>query len=467
MAATGLLGINPYQKGVAIDIASKPINLAIQLEQKERAKQEALDKYLMDYEKTLNPAGMRKQDQDVFLSKLGQAKQYYLQNRDKILNPAKYGAEYQSNYYAGLRDAQNSIGQSKQAMAQDKLSTQHYIAQKDLNAPDGYAEAVELSHLPISDPRYRPLDITQWKFYKTYNPMEHANKVYSKIPLSEGTPVPFDVPGDPSQFYTKTISTISPKYKESILQQGFVDYANDEGLRKEMNNVFNTNKEEVKRLETKYGVKIPNAQALSGYNLWDLQPVKENTSGISEKKAFARAQELAKSKYLIDYNNQNQLPTTHLFDIFGSGTGLTTKNADIKDGTAFKKDGSLYDGEITIAKEQLPSDFTAALSAAGISKDNLDAAEYVKVKYKDGKATSVSSETLGTIDADQMGRYQDALNKKIYGVKGAITRTTAVPKSSSKIEELKGNINPKNLKKGNKYKVDGVIYSFDGKNLIP
>jgi hypothetical protein len=430
MAATGLLGINPYQKGVAIDIASKPINLVIQLEQKERAKREALDKYLMDYEKTLNPNGMRQQDQNAFLSKLGEAKQYYLQNRDKILNPAKYGAEYQSTYNAGLREAQSLIGQSKQAAAGDKITSQHFIAQKDLNAPDGYAEAVEASHLPINDPRYRPLDVTQYRFYKSYNPMEYANKVYSKIPLSEGAPVSVDLPGDPSQFYTKTVSTISPKYKESVLQQGFVDYANDEGLRKEMNNVFNTNKEEVKRLETKYGVKIPNAQALSGYNLWDLQPVKEATSGISEKKAFARAQELAKSKSLIDYNNQNQSPTTHLFDIFGSGTGLTTKNADIKDGTAFKKDGSLYDGEITIAKEQLPSDFSAALSAAGISKDNLDNTEYVKVKYKDGKATSVSSELIGTINADQMARYQDALNKKIYGVKGAITRTTAVPKTS-------------------------------------
>jgi hypothetical protein len=429
MAATGLLGINPYQKGVAIDIASKPINLAIQLEQKERAKQEALDKYLMDYEKTLNPNGMRQQDQNAFLSKLGEAKQYYLQNREKILNPAKYGAEYQSTYNAGLRNAQSLIGQSKQAAAQDKITAQHFIAQKDLNAPDGYADALAASHLPI-DQGYRPLDITQFKFYKSYNPMEYANKVYSKIPLSEGAPVPVDLPGDPSQFYTKTVSTISPKYKESVLQQGFVDYATDEGLRKEMNNVFNTNKEEVKRLETKYGVKIPNAQALSGYNLWDLQPVKEATSGISEKKAFGRAQELAKSKSLIDYNNQNQSPTTHLFDIFGSGTGLTTKNADIKDGTAFKKDGSLYDGEITIAKEQLPSDFSAALSAAGISKDNLDNTEYVKVKYKDGKATSVSSELIGTINADQMARYQDALNKKIYGVKGAITRTTAVPKTS-------------------------------------
>ena len=37
---------------------------------------------------------------------------------------------------------------------------------------------------------------------------------------------------------------------------------------------------------------------------------------------------------------------------------------------------------------------------------------------------------IGTINADQMARYQDALNKKIYGVKGAITRTTAVPKTS-------------------------------------
>lgn len=432
MAATGLLGINPYQKGLNLDITSKPTNLAIQLEQKEQAKREALDKYLMDYEKSLDPSGMRKQDQNVFLGKLAQAKQYYLQNRDKILNPAKYGADAQSNYFASLRDAQNAIGQSKQAMAQDKLATQHFIAQKDLNAPDGYAEALQLSHLPISDKRYRPLDVTQWKFYKSHNPMEYANKIYSKIPLSESAPVPYDVENKPGYFYTKTTSKVSPQYRDALLQEGYTNYVNDEGLRKEMNHVFETNKTEVKRLEDKYKTKIPNAQALAGVYTWDLQPLKESTSGISEKKEFTRAQELAKSKSLIDYNNQNQLPTTHLFDIFGSGTGLTTKNADIKDGTAFKKDGSLYDGEITIAKEQLPSDFSAALSAAGISKDNLDAAEYVKVKYKDGKATSVSSETLGTIDADQMARYQDALNKKIYGVKGAITRTTAVPKTSDK-----------------------------------
>ena len=69
MAATGLLGINPYQKGVAVDISSKPVNLAMQLEQKEAAKREALDKYFMDYEKTLNTNGMRPIDQNLFLGK--------------------------------------------------------------------------------------------------------------------------------------------------------------------------------------------------------------------------------------------------------------------------------------------------------------------------------------------------------------------------------------------------------------
>ena len=79
MAATGLLGFNPYGKGVAIDF-SKPTQIAIQLEQREQAKREALEKSFMDYEKSINPAGMRKVDSDVFLQKLAENKSFYLQN---------------------------------------------------------------------------------------------------------------------------------------------------------------------------------------------------------------------------------------------------------------------------------------------------------------------------------------------------------------------------------------------------
>lgn len=295
MAGTGLLGINPYYKGVNIDI-SKPVNLAIQLEQKERAKQEALDKYFMDYEKSINPAGMRKQEGDVFLQKLAENKAFYLQNRDKILNPAKYGYDAQSQYMANYKGMVGLIDQSKQAAANDKLAQNHFIAQKGLNAPDGYMTDLELSHLLVTDSRYKPLDITRYKFYETLDPIKYSNKIYSKIPLSEQAPVPFDVEGMPGYFYTKKVSKIAPEYKDAILREGYTNYVNDEGLRKEMNNVFDTNKDEVKRLETKYNTKIPNAQALAGIYTWDLQPVKESTSNIIPSEELKSANILKRQK---------------------------------------------------------------------------------------------------------------------------------------------------------------------------
>jgi hypothetical protein len=414
MAATGLLGINPYQKGVAIDITSKPTNLAIQLEQKERAKQEALDKYLMDYEKSLNPAGMRKQDQDVFLSKLGQAKQYYLQNRDKILNPAKYGAEYQSNYYAGLRDAQNSIGQSKQAMAQDKLSTQHYIAQKDLNAPDGYAEAVELSHLPISDPRYRPLDVTQWKFYKSHDPMKYANKVYSKIPLSESAPEILDVKGRPGYIYSKTISKIAPENYGRVLQDGYNSFETDEGLRKTMINMF-ADKEKVKELELKYNTKIPTAKALAGVYTLDLQPIKETTTNPELSAAAKRFADEQKAKRLIDYNRGQVAPVRNLLDDVASIKTLKNKDVNISKGIVLGKDNKPYTGDVPIDGANIPADIFTVL---GNYKINIFARDRFKLIVKDGRVQGLQTKTGQVIDRGTIEAAQRKYDTEPKGVPG-------------------------------------------------
>ena len=181
MAATGLLGINPYYKGVNIDV-SKPVNLAIQLQQKEAAKQEALDKYFMDYDKSINPAGMRSQDQDILMQKLNANKAYYFQNRDKILNPTKYGAQYQSQYLAGYKDMLSDISQSKQAMANDKLAQQHYYQaqQKGLEVPDGYMDAVAMSQLPINK-GYQPIDPYQWHFDAPFSTEKFQKDVFAGI----------------------------------------------------------------------------------------------------------------------------------------------------------------------------------------------------------------------------------------------------------------------------------------------
>jgi hypothetical protein len=427
MAATGLLGINPYFKGVSID-TSKPVNLAIQLEQKNQAKREALDKYFMDYEKSINPAGMRDVDQDIVLKKLNQNKQFYMQNRDRILNPSKYGAEAQSQYMAGFKDILSDISKSKQAYAENKVAQNHFIAQKDLNAPDGYVEAIEASRLPISDPRYRPLDVTQFKFWKSFDPFDFGKELKSLN----------TIPGKPELIKEGNLQYQRTPMEADINNVKSFSYnkLGDVGYVKMLQNLSN---EEIGQLKNVYrqrmNVELPvnNARELSlAYTLTNLP--KDYVQGrLEEQPAYKRAQEEAKARRNIDYSNQNQTPTTHLFDIFGSGTGISSPKIDIKDGTAtVKKDGSLYSGNIVVKKEQLPSDFSAALSSAGISKNDIEGTDFLTINYKNGKAESISSELLGKIDANQMARYQDALNKKIYGIKGAITRTTAVPRTSDK-----------------------------------
>ena len=238
MAATGLLGFNPYGKGVAIDF-SKPTQLAIQLEQREQAKREALDKYLMDYEKSINSAGMRKAESDIFLKKLSDNKAFYIQNRDKILNPAKYGYDAQSQYMSNFKDMTNLIDQSKQAAANDKITTQHFITQKNLNAPDGYAEAVEASHLPITDPRYRPLDVTQFKFWKSHDPFEFGKelKTLNTIPgkpelMKEGnyqyqrTPMEADINNLKSFSYNKLGDVGYVKMLQNLSNEEVVELRN-------------------------------------------------------------------------------------------------------------------------------------------------------------------------------------------------------------------------------------------------
>ena len=96
MAATGLLGFNPYGKAPVIDISSKPTQLFIQLQQKEQAKAEALEKYYMDYEKSINPKGLAAGEQDIFNKKFNAAREYWLKNKEAITHPTRYGAEAQS-----------------------------------------------------------------------------------------------------------------------------------------------------------------------------------------------------------------------------------------------------------------------------------------------------------------------------------------------------------------------------------
>jgi hypothetical protein len=396
VAATGLLGFNPYGKAQALDFSSKPTQLAIQLEQRAQAKREALDKYLMDYEKSINSAGMRKAESDIFLKKLSDNKAFYIQNRDKILNPAKYGYDAQSQYMSNFKDMTNLIDQSKQAAANDKITTQHFIAQKNLNAPDGYTEAVEASHLPITDPRYRPLDVTQYRFYKSHDPFEFGKelKTLNTIPgkpelMKEGnyqyqrTPMEADINNLKSFSYNKLSDVGYVKMLQNLSNEELGELRNV--YRQRMNAILPKN----------------DAKELSlAYTLTNL-PKDYTQTNLVEQPSFARGQQDALIRGRGGVGGVVQME--NLFDKTGGG-GIPVKignsGYEIVAGKVLDKNGNPATVNFKdFSGENFQPELYSVLEKYGIdlrrkSKYNVVAKDGQILSIKDAKGNVIDRKTM-------------------------------------------------------------------------
>jgi hypothetical protein len=411
MAATGLLGINPYQKGVALDISSKPVNLAIQLEQKNQAKREALDKYFMDYEKSINPAGMRSQDQDIVLKKLNDNKQFYMQNRDRILNPSKYGAEAQSQYMAGFKDILSDISKSKQASAEDKVAMNFYQKAKtsNLDIPDGFMEAIQESQKPIYA-GYKPVNLFQFDFNKKYDDADFTKNVWGGLTLPTKQ-VPAKLPTGEVQ-YTKT-SYITPELAETVAINAINEYKTKPSTTKNFNNLmkdanifsaaekafgeaFKYPDPKNKNIFIKPKIENPE-QFVAGYAL-----LKKPTGALSEGKADypwltkfrlqkaasdARANKISGAD-VIEGNIMDVIPDQDL----KSGNKIIN-------GTYVDANGNPISGVVNLPKEKLPAELFDIIKAPREVRD-------FNIEFVNGKPEKLINKRFGTVTRQSMENYQ-------------------------------------------------------------
>lgn len=244
MASTGLLtGINPYKKQRAVfDISSKPLNLAVQLEQKEQAKRDALDKYFMDYEKSINPAGVRKQEADVFMQKLAENKAFYLKNRDAILNPSKYGYNAQSQYMGNFKDMVNLINQSKQAAGEDKalatILNQAKVSGKRVS--DNVFGMLENSRKPIGY-GYQAPDASLLEIYNPHNERQFTSNVWGGIKLPTQEIEESEKIGGKStgKIIKKTYEVITPDIAKNAAMGAMNEYKTSKGTRDHFDELYN------------------------------------------------------------------------------------------------------------------------------------------------------------------------------------------------------------------------------------
>ena len=238
MAATGLGGFNPYGKTAAIDITSKPFNAMIQIQQKNLAKAEALDKYFQEYDKTINPAGMRTQDVDAVVKLKNEAKRFYFENKDAIQNTSKDNGKAYSQLMNMYSDASKTIEQSKQEAATGKVITQAYLDAKKNNRviPPEVQNAIFSAQLPIKDPSHKSFDPMDFDAYDRFDAVKFGSNVYSKIKPSESIPVKMkDKSG--AEFY-KTEKSIG-KDALGVIEADVVNaYSKDRGFKDEIKTIM-------------------------------------------------------------------------------------------------------------------------------------------------------------------------------------------------------------------------------------
>jgi len=436
MAATGLLGINPYQQGVNIDISSKPMALAFQIEQKEAAKRDALQKYLMDYEKSLNSAGMRNVDQDAFLATLNQAKEYNLKNTEKILNPAKYGSEWQSNYLGMLKKAQSLIEESKVQAADDKVANEHIYraTQEGKTIQDGLMPAIEASRLSIVDPRFKKINPWELKFDEKYDDNNIIKNVWGNITLPTRV---VDEKLPDGRIVPVKKSYIDDEIKEIVPLNGIRDYKMLPGAARYYNEIAKNpaiydaaNKEfgeAFATIDPVTGTKIKPEigddinKFIAGYVLskkpvgnvsadradydW-LTKFKIQQEAINKRQQISDARADARSQK----GQQPQGPMINLLDKipnkdFGGDVKLINGMAT--------KGGNPWSGTIDIEKTDLPGELYSV-----ILKDFEDSGNKIKkirVHYDNGVPTKFTNPKTGVFDRESIERYQKKYDSERKG----------------------------------------------------
>lgn len=440
--ATGLLNINPYYKGVNLDFTSKPTQLAIQLQQKEQAKAEALEKYFMDYEKSINPAGLGTGEGKVFTDKYNKVREYWMKNKEAILHPAKYGYDAQSTLMAGYKDLTGYIDQAKQATAERK-AFKTYIDQarkSGKHISDNYLNVMENAMKPVGA-GYEAPDTMSIDIYDPHDPMRFGQKLDVLLKRTEGAPIKQFIPGSKTEYQWVTPKEINKDEARSVAlnelqDKGYREYITN--ISKDLSYVKGLNKIYKERTGKDIPVEVVNGKPevnlaeLSYANVLSQVPTiydrsnPELTESEKTRLALARQKSTTPIGAMPEGNLFDQIPDVKL----GSG-------GQISNGVAYDSKNTPLNGKVYLKKEELPSEW---FSVIGNPKN----VKGFEVEFKDGSPERITNPKFGSITRQSMLNYQRKYDTE--------------PKNAPKLD----------FSKGSKYTATGAggvkIYSQDGVN---
>jgi len=334
MASTGLLaGVNPYKGGnVAIDFTSKPLQLFLQMQQKQQAKAEAIDKYYKDYEKTLNSAGLTTDEQKIFTNDLNEVKGFAIKNKEKINNPSKYGYDAQAELDYKFRNLSNFLGGAKQAAGERKaFKTIHDKAiAEGKHVSENYLDIWNNAMKPYGGGYVAPA-IDQIKIFDPFNDRKYETNITTNLTpmIEEKEEVIFDPTTKQDTGFSKKIkkSILTDDQVQKLAENSLTDFKTNEGTKEWFSELYK-DPENIKKVQKRFGEVYKTVDPMTG---------KEIIPTIQSVEDFARAIGIAKipkerivSESAAELNNEGKFQEWKRRNNITAANAASNNNALIK-----------------------------------------------------------------------------------------------------------------------------------------
>lgn len=506
MAATGLIqGINPYESGnVPLDFSSKPTQLAIENIQRQHAQADATQKFFRDYEKSLNPAGLSADDVKEFNKQMDEIRKYGIKNMENINNPQNDGYDAYSTHERGLKNLQSFVDQAKQKTANLKATNDfvEQIKRSGKHLGPNFMDMYKNATLTANDPNYKPFNPALIDVYDQLDLPKESKDVFSKVDLNKTpgwTPNPLNKderaptetttfnPANAPKLYNESASIINKNpygVKDLLASLTPADKANLAqtyqtelephiyGAKDNAGNPYSGKVDAAGKPIPYVSKGEPTDTELLAAMLYRNAPRNTQITGKYELTPEAQQRKTIGTSTSIhaankQYDEEHGLgtpPVPHVFNTIGSG-GETVNITDPKTG----KNYTIVNG---FARDEQgnPANVTGQVPGVSLGRKFFDVINksssnplFQSIGYtlniKNGVIQSIAPQTKSSAPETR----ETALDKqRLYEGKGV----KVTDEYNQPITELKGKINKSTLKKGNQYKVNGKVYTWDGSNLI-
>lgn len=215
------------------------LRLALQERARKEARGYAIDQYYQKLPENINDKGVRNQEVPVIADLKNKMAETWINNRDALKRGDPNAQMKMQQLYrqaqAITRESQNAskIDMQLGTMALDKNN------QGILNNDD-FIQQHTLHNLPVNDPNYKPLDITQTMANRPFDPQVYAKDLKANVKYSEGIPTITPHPQDKNLEVVTTSPVLDDQTKQNLYAGAAYKLHNDVSFQRSLQKNFST-----------------------------------------------------------------------------------------------------------------------------------------------------------------------------------------------------------------------------------